>query len=146
MKPYSLGRMIATPLAIVGGFVLAVTAAAAADVKSAKEGMTCLNLSNIQQTKVVSDEAILFRMRDGRFYVNELPNKCSGLKFEDGFSYSTSIAQLCDNVEIITVLRRGTSCGLGKFTEITPDQGKQLASGKKLEEVMGKAAGTASKM
>jgi hypothetical protein len=146
MKKQSLSRMAAAPLSLLGGFVFLVTAASAADMKPGKEGMTCLNLSNIQETKVVSDEAILFRTRDGKFYVNELPNKCSGLKFEDGFAYSTSIAQLCDNVEIITVLRRGNSCGLGKFTEVTRDQGKQLVSGKKIEDVLGRTPANTSKM
>lgn len=147
MKSNNLKSLIATPLAIVGGFVFLVTGAVAAETKmSAKEGMTCLNLSNIQQTKVISDNAILFRMRDGKYYVNELPNKCSGLKFEDGFAYSTSIAQLCDNVEIITVLRRGNSCGLGKFVSVTADQGKMLSAGKSLDEAMGKSADTAKKM
>lgn len=147
MKTKTLKSLIATPLALLGGFVFIVTGAVAAETKmSAKEGMTCLNLSNIQQTKVISDSAILFRTRDSKYYVNELPNKCSGLKFEDGFAYSTSIAQLCDNVEIITVLRRGNSCGLGKFTEVTTEQGKMLSAGKSLEEAMGKSEGTAKKM
>lgn len=147
MKTKTLKSLIATPLAMVGGFVFLVTGAVAAETKmSGKEGMTCLNLTNIQQTKVVSDSAILFRMRDGKYYVNQLPNKCSGLKFEDGFAYSTSIAQLCDNVEIITVLRRGNSCGLGKFTAVTAEQGKMLSAGKSLDEAMGKSAGAAKTM
>jgi hypothetical protein len=147
MQQKHLRKAIATPLAIVGGFVLLITGAIAAETKiEGKEGMTCLNLSSIQQTKVISDSAILFRMRDGRYYVNELPFSCSGLKFEDGFSYSTSTAQLCGNVEIITVLRRGTSCGLGAFKEVTEAQGKMLSAGKSLEEAMNAGIDRVDKM
>jgi hypothetical protein len=84
------------------------------------EGMVCLQLSSIEHTEVVDDRTILFHMRDGSHYRNVLPARCPGLKFEDGFSYATSIDQLCSNVEIIRVLRRGTSCGLGAFEKLGP--------------------------
>jgi hypothetical protein len=80
-------------------------------------------LQNIRETKVVDDRTIDFVMRGGDIYRNTLPNSCPQLGFERAFSYSTSISQLC-SVDIITVLqqaggiRRGASCGLGKFTPI----------------------------
>ncbi|MDB5366395.1 MAG: hypothetical protein JWM77_2322 [Rhodospirillales bacterium] len=82
------------------------------------EGMVCLQLSSIDHTQVVDDRTILFHMRDRTTYRNVLPATCAGLKFEDGFSYATSINQLCSNVEIIRVLRRGTTCGLGAFEKL----------------------------
>src|SRR2546430_10496165 len=73
------------------------------------EGMVCLPLNQIDHTQVVDDQTILFHMRDRTVYRNVLPAKCSGLKFEDGFSYTSSTDQLCSNVEIIRVLRRRRS-------------------------------------
>lgn len=89
------------------------------------EPIDCLRLQNIRQTRVIDDRTIDFIMRGGAVYRNNLPNNCPQLGFERSFSYSTSIAQLC-SVDIITVvqqgggLRRGASCGLGKFTPIAP--------------------------
>ena len=61
-------------------------------------------------------------MNGGRVYRNTLPHGCPSLGFEERFSYSTSLSQLC-STDIITVLRppgvaRGASCGLGQFQPI----------------------------
>lgn len=98
---------------------------AMAQEDAADTGM-CLNLSTIKETKVIDDQTILFYMRGGKIYRNDLPYRCSGLSFEEGFSYSTSINKLCGNREIITVLDRGTKCGLGGFTEVSEDQAQAL--------------------
>ncbi len=85
----------------------------------------CVNLQNIRETRVIDDNTIDFILRDGKVLRNTLPQGCPQLGFERAFSYQTSISQLC-SVDIITViqqgggLRRGASCGLGKFTPITP--------------------------
>ena len=44
-------------------------------------------------------------MRGGKVYRNTLPNSCPRLGFEEAFSYSTSINQLC-STEIIYVLEQ----------------------------------------
>jgi hypothetical protein len=83
----------------------------------------CVLIQNIRETRVRDDKTIDFYMRGGKVFRNTLPNSCPQLGFERAFSYSTSISQLC-NVDIITVfinsggIRRGASCGLGKFTPI----------------------------
>jgi hypothetical protein len=53
-----------------------------------------------------------------------LPQACPQLGFEQRFTYSTSLSQLCAQ-DIITVLQgpgisRGASCGLAPFQPITP--------------------------
>jgi hypothetical protein len=60
-------------------------------------------------------------MAGGKTYRNILPQSCPGLKFEDRFSYRTSLNQLC-SVDIVRVLHdqggqlhEGAGCGLGKF-------------------------------
>ncbi len=94
-------------------------------IEKVGEPKTCINRSQIRDTDVIDDQTIDFRMRGGAIYRNKLPNKCSGLGFEEAFSYRTSTNRLC-NVDIIRVLdhtagridTRG-ACGLGKFQEIT---------------------------
>lgn len=88
------------------------------------EAQNCISRSRIRSTDVIDDQTIDFKMINGDIYRNKLPNKCSGLGFEEAFSYRTSTPQLC-NVDIIRVLdntagrldTRG-ACGLGKFQEI----------------------------
>lgn len=86
--------------------------------------VSCLNLSSIRESRVRSDTVIDFKTNGNKWYRNELPNSCPSLKFEERFSYATSLNQLC-SVDIITVLQsyggtlsRGPSCGLGKFQPV----------------------------
>jgi hypothetical protein len=111
-------------------------AAGAADEDDPDErGMTkpegaenCVSLSAIRSTKIVDDQTIIFYMRGGDIYINRLPRRCTGLKRGDGYSYETSLTQLC-NTDIIRVLQRfggaiprpTLSCGLGFFQPTTSE-------------------------
>lgn len=93
-------------------------------VRAVGEPKSCVNISQIRSTKVVDNDTIDFRMAGGKAYRNTLPQSCPSLKFEDRFSYRTSISQLC-SVDIIRVLHdqggqlyEGAGCGLGKFQQI----------------------------
>lgn len=87
------------------------------------EPVSCVPLRQIRQTQVRDDRTIDFEMTGGQVYRNVLPHECNGLGFEEAFSYSTSLSQLC-STDIITVIPRGgagipgPSCGLGKFQPI----------------------------
>lgn len=92
----------------------------------------CISLTRLESTSVIDDENILFRMRDGTIYRNELLHKCPGLRFEETFLYRTYVGQLC-NLDLITVLNdagfgftHGPSCGLGQFYPISEDEAKML--------------------
>ncbi len=93
-------------------------------IRMVGEPESCIRRSSIRSTDVIDDQTIDFRMNNGDIYRNTLPNKCSGLAFEEAFSYKTSTNQLC-SVDIIHVLdqtagrldTRG-ACGLGKFQPI----------------------------
>jgi hypothetical protein len=84
----------------------------------------CIQIVGIRESRVLSDRVIDFHMGGNKVYRNTLPNSCPQLGFERAFSYQTSLSQLC-STDIITVLyqggglRRGASCGLGKFQPIT---------------------------
>lgn len=90
-------------------------------VRAIGEPKACVNISQIRSTKVVDNSTIDFRLAGGKIYRNSLPQSCPGLKFEERFSYRTSLNQLC-SVDIIRVLQdqggqlsEGVGCGLGKF-------------------------------
>ncbi len=88
-------------------------------------GRSCVQLSQIRETRVVDDRTIDFILRDRSVLRNTLPYACPTLGFERAFSYATSLSELCA-VDIITVInngggpRRGASCGLGTFVPYTP--------------------------
>jgi hypothetical protein len=94
------------------------------EIRTVGEPKSCIMRSSIRSTDVIDDETIDFKMINGDIYRNNLPNRCSGLGFEEAFSYKTSVNQLC-SVDIIHVLdnsggqldTRG-ACGLGKFQKI----------------------------
>jgi hypothetical protein len=86
---------------------------------------SCIQTSNIRETRVRDDQTIDFYMRGGRnkIYRNTLPYKCSGLGFEERFLYKSTTNQLC-SVDVITVLHtgggvQGPTCGLGDFQPVT---------------------------
>lgn len=92
----------------------------------------CVSLHRIDRTEVIDDHNVLFYMRGGTIYRNQLPHRCPGLRYEKTFMYRTSLSQLCD-LDVITVLYShgfgftpGSSCGLGRFYPITKDEIKAL--------------------
>ena len=105
-----------------GGGAVALSGKNAAEpVRAVGEPKNCVTTSQIRSTKVIDSRTIDFRMAGGKTYRNTLPQSCPGLKFEERFSYRTSINQLC-SVDIVRVLHdqggqlyEGAGCGLGKF-------------------------------
>jgi hypothetical protein len=104
-----------------GGAVALSSKNAPEPIRAVGEPKSCVTISQILSTKVIDSRTIDFRMAGGKTYRNILPQSCPGLKFEDRFSYRTSLNQLC-NVDIVHVLHdqggqlhEGAGCGLGKF-------------------------------
>jgi hypothetical protein len=105
-----------------GGGAVAISSKNAPEpVRAVGEPKNCVTISHIRSTKVIDSRTIEFRMVGGKTYRNALPQSCPGLKFEDRFSYRTSLNQLC-SVDIVRVLHdqggqlyEGAGCGLGKF-------------------------------
>ncbi|WP_114953851.1 hypothetical protein [Sphingosinicella terrae] len=85
------------------------------------EAQDCVQINRIRTTRVRDAQTIDFEMIDGSILRNRLPFACPGLRFEERFSYRTSLPRLC-SVDTITVLqsdgRRGASCGLGQFQPV----------------------------
>jgi hypothetical protein len=121
--------VIATTLALGSGAADAASrserrAAALAAAVPAGKAESCIPINQIRNTRVRSDGVIDFFMRGRKVYRNTLPSSCPQLGFDEAFSYSTSLSQLCSS-DIITVLHtggglsRGASCGLGEFQPVT---------------------------
>ena len=126
LAPVIISAILATGGCAATGTEMGSKASAEEDyaIRTIGEPKSCIMRSSIRSTDVIDDQTIDFRMRNGDIYRNHLPSKCSGLGFEEAFSYRTSTNQLC-NVDIIRVLdqtagrldTRG-ACGLGKFQQI----------------------------
>jgi hypothetical protein len=98
---------------------LAFAADAAADSASPRPPM-CVSPRDIASTTPLSDREILFKMRNGKMWLNTLPQNCPGLKFEGGFIWEIHGDSICAKLQTFRVLRRGTVCMLGEFSPYTP--------------------------
>jgi len=126
------------PLAALAALLLAGCANAPREAKSTDvaaddpEALRCVQITQIDRTKVVDDENIFFYMKGGTVYRNQLPRACPGLSREQRFMYKVPTGRLCD-LDVITVLmdlggglREGASCGLGRFHPIDPEEAEEL--------------------
>ena len=119
---YKLLLIIPAIALVSGGGGIALSADNATETQGALgKAKNCIPISQIRSTKVIDSRTIDFRMAGGKTYRNSLPQSCPGLKFEERFSYRTSLNQLCF-VDIVHVLHNqggqlheGAGCGLGKF-------------------------------
>ncbi len=118
-------------LVVAAAFVSAPVPAQRGD--DADEPRDCINLREIDRTRVPDEDTILFFMRGGDVYRNDLPNRCPDLDFDERFMYRVSLNRLCDS-DVITVIddvgfgfMPGASCGLGKFSPISEEEAEDLA-------------------
>ena len=79
----------------------------------------CLNTRDIERTQVLNDRAILFHMRDGKIWRNDLRQACPMLSVSPFIEKLTSDL-VCANQQFIHVTLTGDDCSLGKFTEVAP--------------------------
>ena len=115
-------KLILATLVLISGTAVARDRNAVPEATPIGDAVSCVNLRNIQSTRVHGDSTIDFYMSGGKVFRNTLPNSCPSLGFEERFLYKTSLSQLC-SVDIITVLQspglsQGPSCGLGKFQPV----------------------------
>lgn len=96
----------------------------------------CLSPRRIRRTRIVDDRNMLFYLPGRTVYHNILRQPCNGLEREGRFTYQLTAGSLCSG-DIIFVLhddafgglRRGTSCSLGAFHEITREDATALIEG-----------------
>ncbi len=100
------------------------------------DAIHCVRVQGIQRIDIVDSDTLVFRMRNGKVYRNDLPYNCPGLRRDDTLMYRTTIGQVCD-LDIVTVLEDwgfgfapGVSCGLGVFHPITGQIADELMRAK----------------
>ena len=91
-----------------------------ADTAEAANKGTCIFAHEIDHTRIVDKNTILFYMVGGKIWKNALTVPCLALTSQDGFAYEPKVDRLCSNLEHIHVLRSGSVCLLGEFTPYTP--------------------------
>jgi hypothetical protein len=126
-------RKMTFPLVILS---VAATAPALAQEESEERNMDsthCVRISNIDNIDIINDRTLLFEMRAGSSYRNDLPRNCPGLDERDTLMYRSTVGQLC-NIDIITVLddwgfgfAPGVSCSLGMFHPVSEQAAQELA-------------------
>lgn len=75
----------------------------------------CIRNSDIRRTKVLDDTHIIFEMRNKKFFLNSLNNRCVKLGFAGRFAYSVSGNRICSKDLIAVLDLAGSSCSLGQF-------------------------------
>ena len=97
--------------------------AARADTRPADSHPMCLESYLVDHTKVVNPSTILFYMRDGKVWRNDLPAPCPGLNFH-GFVLTGQQGEVCAP-DSISVLSTREVCMLGRFA---PDNARSHAA------------------
>jgi hypothetical protein len=111
-------------LKILGLAVTAVTIFAGAGSAAAP---ICLNTYNMIDTQPQKGGAsIIFKMRDGSVWRNDLHGRCPDLWYDTGFVWTVRNGDntVCENENSLRVRDSGEVCVLGKFTQLKPARGK----------------------
>lgn len=112
-------------LALGAGLMFPILAADAPQPDAPKPRQICIRTSDISSMSYPDNRTILFKMNGGKVktWRNELPRECPGLKFEQGIAWNIWGGEVCSNMQVFYVLRRGTPCMLGTF--VPADQPRQ---------------------
>ena len=79
----------------------------------------CLNSRDVDHTQVLNDKAILFHLRDGAIWRNDLRTACPMLSVSP-YSEKLTTDLICANQQFIHVALTGDDCALGTFTQVAP--------------------------
>jgi hypothetical protein len=123
--------MTPTSKILLGTFAVlasAILAAAAARAEGDQIGDTqqCIRLQYIDETPVIDNKTILVKMKSKGYKRIDLLNRCSGLKIQGGFGYSTSINQLCTSDALHVLEPVGSICMIEKIVTIDEAEAKAL--------------------
>lgn len=101
-------------------FGLAALQLALAAAPLSAQPRICLNPRDIQSSQPQDHgKSILFTMRNGARWQNQLQNACPDLDF-NGFAWTLPDNQICDGEQTLKVIGSGQICKLGKFEQMTP--------------------------
>jgi len=120
-------------IAAFAALATGVLAAAAVKAEGEKVGETqqCIKLQYIDSTPVIDNKTILVKMKaKGEYKRIDLVNNCVGLKIQGGFSYSTSINQLCTSDPLRVIEPVGATCLIDKIVTIDEAEAQTLLAKK----------------
>jgi ABC-type transport system substrate-binding protein len=97
-------------------FVTALVLAGVAAAAPAWAENVCIDSRDIVSSKSTDGKTLVFKMRDGRTFVNHLQGVCSDLKF-NGYSWvlRSGDTKVCEREQSLRVIQSGQVCVLGKF-------------------------------
>lgn len=110
--------------------ILGVAVAAAMFASAAQASPVCLRTQDMISTAPQKGGAsIIFKMRDGSTWRNDLHGSCPDLWFDTGFVWSVRNGDgtVCENENSLHVLKSAEVCTLGKFTQLTPSRAEEHA-------------------
>ena len=94
---------------------LVASSAVSAQTAASDPHSVCLHMRDVDHSQSVGDKVLVFTMRNGQVWRNQLKTPCPGLSTY-GYSERLFSDEVCANQQIIHVLRIGASCVLGDFT------------------------------
>ena len=110
---------------LLGLLLVAQTADPLAGFETTGETKRCVHSYEINQTRVLDDATVLFRLRVRDEWVNRLRQPCPLLKITGGFSYKVQGGtELCrgDVIRVLDPAGTGSACLLGDFQRVTEKQ------------------------
>jgi len=98
---------------------LTLSASVPVQAQNAGERNVCLNVTEIKSTQAVDRQTIMFRMRDGKVWRNDLATPCPDLVAHSagGYTQRAHTDWICANTQQIKA-QSGMVCRLGEFTRV----------------------------
>ncbi len=97
--------------------------------KAYDEGVRCLPSMNYHSVKILDDQRLVFEGLGDKRWLNQLRNRCPGLRPGDTLRFELTGSRLCEMDTVVAIdrflyfwERTSATCMLGKFEPVTPDQ------------------------
>lgn len=102
------------------------------EVTSNRESVRCISAGAIRDTESLDDRNIVFRLRNGDYYLNTLISRCENLERTNRISFTTPSGRLCSG-HLIGVIqpfananRPIGSCGIRRFFPVSEEEAALL--------------------
>ena len=118
-----MNKYLGTAMGLAGAAMAAlllVAPTAPVQAQNQSSPSMCLTPTDIQSTQIRAPRTIVFRMKDGKVYENQLASPCPDLFFHSGGAWTQQVEadKFCANTQHITVAETGMVCRLGNFTRV----------------------------
>jgi len=83
----------------------------------------CISTDQIANSDSPDGKVLILKMKDGKVWHAALQPACPDIR-TNGFSWTTYGGQVCENAQVLRIVRSGGMCGLGKFVSGEPPETK----------------------